>query len=464
MKKAAFLMLSTAAMMIAGCGGTDPAKDTSNRISLVASSDVTLRAGEMISLSATASSSPAAITSMNWSALGSGTASLSLVNSNCAQKNVNTNNATLDPTSSWVCSVQITAPATVNVETIFKITVSIADTKGNNSARDINITVKPNATLPLPADVSISSETSVDAGKSIDLACAASGGSIGVSGKYIYQFVVANNADISSVRIIPNSTSANLATFTAPTVIAPTNVTFACRATDDALKTGVAYKTITINPVVNPTLVAEVSDLVSLPAGATISLDGSLSMWYSNGTTPINPQPPIYYWWKQSSGSPVKLLNPSSIRPTVIFPSLSSVDGSRRELYTFTLTVSNKPFVDGVTSGITSTTTGIYFVNYVPPISIAVPIVAPAKSNTLATAQIIASGQSGAPLYYAWTQVSGPPVSLAGWNTLTVSFLAPTNPGPDTKTVVLRVAIDYAPITPNSVNLYYTEVIIPITP
>lgn len=458
------LKLSTlmAASLLAACGGTSPSAVTTNNISTTVESSVVLLAGESVTIQATSRSSPAPITGMIWSAIKlGGSNDLVLANNDCAQKSVNSNGSTLDPTSVWTCPLQVTAPSLVSSDINFKVTVSTTDNKNNTTSKDISVTVKPNNSPP--AVPSITGASSIDAGKTSEFKCSAVGGTTTKSGKYAYQWVVKDSAGISNVRLASTTSNPDVATLTGPAVSFSKDLTISCRVTDDFNKTGVVDKVVTVNPIATPTLISVIDDNISFPAGASAQLDGSQSTWYSSSVGILDPQPPIFYHWSQKQGSSVVISNPNSSRPTVSFPLKSSSNGDKRETYIFTLQVSDRPFVNGVSSGKVSTTEGVYFLNYVTPITVTVPTVTPVKSNGLASASVNATGHTGQAIYYSWTQISGPSVTLAGWNTSTVSFLAPVNPGPNSIGIILRVSMDYAPITTTNTGSSFVDVLIPVT-
>lgn len=458
--KSSLITLLVAAGLVTACGGTDPTKETANHISITGSENTTLLAGESISLTAKAYSSPAPITKMSWTySKSSGGTDFVLSNADCANKSINNNASTLDPSSTWECSLPITAPVGLVADAQYKFTVAVTDNKNNTSSRDLNVTVKPNNTPP--PSVSIVSVDTMDSGKTITLKCSASGG-VSKSGKYTYQWV--NNAVDEGFKLNFTSQIADEATFTAPSVLKLTNASLSCRATDDNSKTGVSTKIIKVNPMTNATIIPRVADGFTIPSGATIKLYGEGSLWESGSTGVLSPQPPIYYLWSQISGPKTQLFDINSSTPTVSFPSITSNNGIKKETYIFTMSVSDKPFIGGISSGNTQTINAYYIVNYLDPITAVSPTPLSFVGNTAASATINAVGAAGQKIYYSWTQISGPQVTLAGWNTSTASFLAPSVVGTQNIAIILRVAMDYSPITPDNSNATFVDLLVTITP
>ena len=99
-----------------------------------------------------------------------------------------------------------------------------------------------------------------------------------------------------------------------------------------------------------------------------------------------------------------------------------------------------------------------------PPITITGGASASFKAGSLGLASINATGQSGYSLYYSWTQVSGPQVTIGGANRNAISFVAPSVTGTESVPLLFRVGVSYAPITAGNTNVVLTDVLVAVTP
>jgi len=461
-KNTLLFLLASASIITTGCGGTNPSLDTSNKISTTIGANTVLLAGETGVVTAQSFSSPIPLKEMKWSyvKLNNGP-DLTLTNADCAQKSVNANSSALDPSTSWSCPIQITPPAFVTTEANYRFTVNTTDTKNNASSAEVTVTIKP-TNSPTPT-VNIISVDTVESGTRISFKCDAKNGVVQKTGGYSYQWLSDESA-FSTTKLVALQNTPEEVYTTAPFVTKDTDFNVICRATDDFMKTGTVTKAIRITPPTNPIINAVVNNNgTSYLAGSNASLDGSASNWQSSSGA-INPQAKLYYYWEQKQGTKVELLNSSAAVASVAFPTKTATGSSKRETYVFTLNVSDKPFVNGVSPGTVSKTDGVYFVLYTALISATVTPSQPVKSGTIGTATISALGASGQTIYYSWTQISGTTVSLASWNTSTVSFVAPTNNSPAPLVLMFRVAMDYSPITATNPGSYFVDVLVSVTP
>lgn len=146
---------------------------------------------------------------------------------------------------------------------------------------------------------------------------------------------------------------------------------------------------------------------VSANEGQAAGLDGSLS---------VDPDSdPLTYAWTQLGGTPVTLSDIDTSQPTFTAPAVATGG----ETLTFQLTVTANGVSDTDTVNIT-----VVNVNHAP--------VADAGSNVpvLEGAPVTLHGDGSYDpdsdaITYAWTQVSGPPVSITGASTASPSFTAP---------------------------------------
>ncbi len=139
----------------------------------------------------------------------------------------------------------------------------------------------------------------------------------------------------------------------------------------------------------------------------TVTLDGS-------GSSDVDGHA-LTYSWTQTAGSPVVLSSSSSAKPTFTAPSTTGV-------LTFQLTVANAQDTSSTSS------VSITVQNRAPVAA------TPASMNVSAASQVVLDGSGSSdpdqdPLTYAWTQASGPAVTLSSTTGVRPSFVAPSLAG-----------------------------------
>lgn len=274
-----------------------------------------------------------------------------------------------------------------------------------------------------------------------------------------YQWVIESNGGLP-IELSSDQTAKS--SFTAPIVPAATPVTLVCRMTATntvaATATSVASSATTVVTssvvvIIDPleaatTLVTTISGNRTANPGSRLSLTANAA-WYDSKAA-VTAGPVIDYSLSLGAGAPagtvitpatgsssVDVIIPSGIADAVFFPvTATTKSGSKTSSATVTVLVDPN---GAVTLAIT-----------------------PQAQSVQGGAVVSINATSGTKLFYQWTVVSGPTVSLDGVATNQVEFVAPkvlvvTN-------MVLRVAIGYAPITAANPGIYFLEGVVTVNP
>jgi hypothetical protein len=274
-----------------------------------------------------------------------------------------------------------------------------------------------------------------------------------------YQWVIESNGGLP---IELSSDKTALSSFTAPIVQTPTAIVLVCRMTVTntvaATATSVASTAstvvtsrlvVTIDPLETAaTLVTTISGNKTANPGSRLSLTAN-SAWY-DAKAAVTAGPVINYNWTLGAGAPVGTVitpaNGSSLVDVIIPTGIA-------DAVFFPVTVTT-------TSG-TKTTSATITVLVDPSGAITLAIT-PQAQSVQSGATVTMNATSGTKLFYQWTVVSGPTVSLGGAATNVVGFVAPKVTVPTN--MILRVAIGYAPITPSNPGIYFLEGVVTVNP
>jgi uncharacterized protein (TIGR03382 family) len=191
-------------------------------------------------------------------------------------------------------------------------------------------------------------------------------------------------------------------TFQTPAVAADTAFTFELVVNDGYADSAPASVTV---------VVSNVDRLPTANAGEDRTVDGRTLVLLS-GTGSDEDGEPLSYAWTQLSGTSVTLTGANTARP-----SFASPDVKQEEVLSFQLTV---------TAGAGSTTDTVNVTvraDRAPTVNAGVDLFVAGRA--LVTLFGSASDADNDALTYAWTQLSGTPVTLAGADTATPSFTAP---------------------------------------
>lgn len=436
--RTAFIVLSSLAMAACGGGGSSSGNNsgaTPSPMAISVPDAQTVITNAALSFTGQASSTAGAITNMYWQVENltlSANALAAVTNADCK---------TMQKSSSGTeasCVLQVTPPTTLTADYTYKFTLNAVDVKGNTIKASTTLLVKQEASATAAPVAKVSGTTTAVSGDKVNLSCTGSGGTPAASGEpYSYQWVVSDAAG-TTINLVP--TDAATSSFTAPVVTASTTLKLQCRVTDDKQKVGTATQTVTVTPIVKPTVVPISYSGGVVTAGSNVTLDGSKSVKYdANGK--VDSSTPIYYLWKQKSGPFVEIFNSSSSVASTSFPKFLDA----RTPFVFTLSVSNSSITPGGFSLDPITTTDVvYYVDPLPPISlVSYTPVQVVQTGAAVTLKVDAPSNTSNIIYYSWTQIAGPTVAIAGASTNNAGFIAPATAA----TMVFRATGSYQPIT-----------------
>lgn len=308
-------------------------------------------------------------------------------------------------------STDFTAPARTAQQQILEFQFVATDSNNNASApQTVTITVEANQ----PPTAAITGPTTASGGATIALD--GSGSTDPENDPLIYQWTQVSGpaAAITNPGAATTDVTLPAATSSVQTVEFQLLVGDPFDATDT--------ETFTISIAANNTPVADAGQDATVAGGGAVTLDGSGSSDADND--------PITYAWTQVSGPSVTLSDPTAASPSFTAP----LKTSAAQNLVFELVVS-----DTVASSTPDQVTITIDANQAP-----LPEAGPDQRVQGASSVILdATGSSdpdGDPLSYAWTQISGPSVTLDDPTVAQPSFTTPPSTG-SVQTLVFSVAV-----------------------
>lgn len=459
-RKLSYALLAASSALLVACGGGSSGSDTGVLKVVTASAADTSSSsgGQDVLVAGTATTTRYALSSMTWQvqAVTAGAPALVTTNGDCptavksTQQGTNSGGQTYT-TSNWQCSVDVKAPR-LTADAQYQLILTAMDSNGTVDTHVTALTVKASQASGSPLTADAGSALSLTSGAQAQLQCLGSGGQLATGSAYTFQWVQVAGAD-AALTLSSNQTASP--TFNAPAVASATTVTLQCRVTDDSGMTATASKAVTINPVQGNVLVVNTLTSSTVAPGQSVALDGSSSGWFNAGAAATGPQ--LYYQWTQTGGPTLSIANPNQARASITIP--TNITAST--VYTFHLDVADAPF--GATAAhtasgdvsVTADPQGLLNLSLdLPSQSVAsnVAVLMTAKASSLATS----------PVYYSWTQISGPSVAIGGALTAQAGFVGPTVSSPTT--FVFRVTAGFQPITGGYAGVASQDEVVVITP
>ena len=410
--------LSTVACAIlAACGGGGsslPDAVASPVVAKVAQISSIAPLGSSFIASATVTSQPNAMQKMSWSVMNltAGTPDLTVNNADCAAGSRSSRTLNGITQSNWACDAVLTTPTVLSADAVYRVTFIGTDINGNTSTdySDVHVAAGSTSIALSPPVVSTQAALAVNSGADVGLSCFATGGSLKAGSRYVFSWVIKSNPAGLPLSLAP-AADGSLA-FKAPVVSVSTPVTLQCRVTDDNLATTVSDSVVTISPTSGVIAVANPGSTQTVAINSIVTIDGSSS------SAPGNPV--LYYKWVQIEGPVVSLSSADVAKASFTAPIVA--DTTR---LAFNLVVSTKFPVDPASAAPSEQSTLAVFVTPQPPLTLAVSSSSSVKGSVPVSMNVSATPVSGSTLYYGWSQISGPSVTLGGANTASASFVSP---------------------------------------
>ena len=458
-RKLSTLLLVAVSAALSACGGGSGGSSTGvlKVVTASASDTASSSGGQDVLVSGTAVSNQYAMSAMTWQAqpITAGAPALVLTNGNCttavksSQQGTNAGGQTYT-TSNWQCTVDVKAPS-LTADAQYQLLLTATDTNGTIDTHVTALTVKASQSSAATLTADAGSTLTITSGNQGQLQCLGSGGQLATGSAYTYQWLQVAGANTA---VTLSATNAASPTFNAPAVTATTTVTLQCRITDDAGTTATASKSIVINPSQGLTLVVSAGSSSVVAPGQTVTLNGSATAWSGAASGTVLPQ--LYYQWTQTSGPTLSITNANQQSASVVIPT----DITDSTPYSFQLLVADEPF------GATAAHSGSANVNVTADpegqLSLSLSVPSQAVASNVAALMTATVNSTASPVYYLWTQISGPTVALGGALTPQAGFVGPVVTQPTT--FVFRVTAGFKPITGGYAGVASEDAVVVVTP
>jgi hypothetical protein len=403
------------AALLSACGGGGGLPDAapSPVVAQVAEGPLSTGVGRSFVIKGSATSQPNAMESMGWSVtkLTAGAPDLTLSNADCAN-GTRAGNTVNDITRSvWACDALVSAPTSLSVDSTYRLTFTGTDESGNSATdfHDVVVIAGGGGPGSSPPVATTQASVAVTSGDDVGLSCFGSGGALSGGSDYVYSWVVKSNPGGLALMLDP--VGSGQLNFKAPAVRASTSITLQCRVQDDALAMGTADTVVTISPNGTVAAIASAGAAQTVAQGVTVQLDASTSSAPGGAA--------LYFLWEQIEGPAVALPDSTAVRPTFVAPAV--LETTR---LTFRVTAMVTAPANPAAAAPSETATVSVYVTPEQPLSLSISAATAVQSGTAVSLQVSASPAGGS-LYYAWSQVSGPTVTIGGASTSTASFISP---------------------------------------
>jgi len=318
--------------------------------------------GNSMTLSGVATSNPNALTSLKWSVtnLVAGTVDLTINNGDCATAQRSKKVSASSVNNVWVCDANITAPAILNNNAIYRLTLHSIDTKGNTATDYQDISVTAGNLVPTIAPITVKVAKPTEPAKTVGQTFVLSGSAITNPNamsdlKWDVTKMTADTPDLQ----VTNQTCVNAgksnqtyggqststwtceAVAVAPSAAVDATYRFVLTGTDSAKNLGYDYRdvTVTADPLAS-LLALTVTGVTNVESNAVVALSVA-----AKGTTS-----PLFYEWKQISGPTVALVLANTANMSFISPKVENLSQ-----IVFTVRVAKKPIATASAAEISAT-------------------------------------------------------------------------------------------------------------
>ena len=297
-----------------------------------------------------------------------------------------------------------TAPSSLASDAVLTFTLTVTDPGGLTATDTVTVTVPTAANNTAPT-ANASPDRTVATGATVTLDGSASTDPEGEA--LTWTWIQTGGTTVNLY-----STTPDRPTFTAPS--SPATLTFSLVVTAGGKTSAADTVTITVQASTAPTANAGADQTVT--AGTTVTLDGSASR---------DPESQaLTYAWTQTAGTTVTLSSTTATKPTFTAPS----GVTSAETLTFSLTVTDPGGLASAADTVTVTVTP----KDRPPTAEAGADRTAHEGARVSLDGSASSDPDGDVLAFAWTQTTGPAVTLTGADTATPRFQAPSQLAADT--------------------------------
>jgi hypothetical protein len=431
--------MAVLAVAVSGCGGGGSKEATIGGGQTAP--ELVIAAGTSTTVSGTLHTDGILLQSASWRVqpMTAGAPLPTLANDNCASASKD-NWAPVGGggKSNWQCDLVVVAPQ-VEQDSTYSLVLTGVDTRGQPHSVSRTLRISRGDQLnPARFATAAGAAFAVNSGQLGTLKCEAEGASW-------YQWAV---SQASGTNVTLSDGSGSEVFFTAPVVATPTPITFECRmAVQDRVFT--SQVTATVQPAAGATLALPRIDGTRFlirnssnpyssgaawlaPAGGAASGDAATYQWEF-----LAPVPAEVQLTNNGNGSASINVTGTPTIPVLMPLRVTATAGGQQSVARMGLILE-----PGGTT--------------IPSVTPAAQTVAPGTKVT-----IVATGQATAQRF-AWAAVSGPPVALAGANTKTVEFIAPSVGSPTD--IVLRVAVSHHNFSTQSPVAAFVDAVVRVAP
>lgn len=298
--------------VLSACGGGGTGGSGSAVLSVSAQSNISAQAGESLTVNGYAQTAGQVITSGVWQQTAGPTVQLADTDCTSASSNAVIAGGASSASASMVnytCPLQVTLPVgAASQQYGFRFTVTDATGNQQSAAATVNAAPAQGQTLSAVAGPN----ANLYPGQTYKGACQATGGVYSAGQSPTYQWSISGPAGVTPPALAASGPSVSLV---APTPAASQSFQLTCQVADSlgASATGLANLTVYGTSALPP-LVANAGDAQVVSTATPVTLTAAAQTASGQATAPV------YYFWKQTGGSPVTLANVNTANASFVSP------------------------------------------------------------------------------------------------------------------------------------------------